>query len=265
MIWSKKFRTFRYFTALTILWVVIFFALSALFHFDSVSQSFTPLLPLLTIHGLGSDDVGRDLVARVLGGGQIALELGILSLFGSYLVGIPLGLWSAFKKSWIDETLQRITDFGLGFPSILLGIVIVTLIGPGFTGLVVIVILINVPQVFRLVRNLAISELEKDYVIAATALGAKPQRILFQHILPSMMDALIITGTTLLGTAVLEAAGLSFLGLGIMPPNPDWGAMVAEYRKYILAAPRLFLAPSLAIVVFSGSYIFLAEFLRKKR
>ena len=189
--------------------------------------------------------------------------LGLTSVLGSLLIGIPLGILSAWNKSWIDELIQRFTDFGLGFPSILLGVVIVTITGPGFWGLCLIILMINVPQITRLVRSLSLSELNKDYIQGAYAIGLGNGRVITHYLLPSMKDSLIIVSTTLLGTAVLEAAGLSFLGLGIMPPDPDWGSMVAEYRKYILAAPHLFLFPAISIVLFSGSYILLAETLRK--
>jgi peptide/nickel transport system permease protein len=204
--------------------------------------------PSLT-HPLGTDDFGRDILSRIIHGSRISLRIGLLSISLALSAGTALGLVAGYRGGIADTLIMRFMDLMLAFPSILLAIAIVAVIGPGIDNVMVAVSIVMVPQYARLVRASVLSIREMAYVEAARALGAGELRIVLGSVLPNCLAPLIVQSTLNLGTAILDAAGLSFLGLGAQPPVPEWGAMLAGGRELLLKAPWVMTFPGLAIFV----------------
>ncbi len=203
--------------------------------------------PPSTAHLFGTDDFGRDILSRVIYGSRISLRIGVVAVGLALLVGTAIGLSAGYWGGWLDQALMRAMDLMLAFPSILLAIAIVAILGPGLENAMLAVGIVAVPQYARLVRASTLSIREKDYVQAVRALGAGDLRILAFSVLPNCLAPLIVHSTLGLATAILDAAGLSFLGLGARPPTPEWGAMLNEGRELILSAPWVLTFPGLAI------------------
>lgn len=197
---------------------------------------------------LGTDDLGRDILSRLIYGARISLQVGIISVSISFLIGSMLGALAGFYKGWLDNLIMRIMDIILAFPHILLAIVIVAYLGPGLFNAMIAIGIIGIPRFARIVRASVIEEYEKDYVPAARAIGARDMRIIFIAILPNCMAPIIVQASLGFGAAILDAAGLSFLGLGAQPPLPEWGAMIAMGRSMILRAWWVMALPGLAIL-----------------
>jgi len=185
---------------------------------------------------LGTDDLGRDILSRLIYGARVSLTLGVVSVGLALTLGTLLGALAGFYKGWLDNLIMRFMDIILAFPHILLAIVIVAYLGPGLRNAMMAIGIINIPRFARIVRASVMDEFGKDYVTAARAVGAKDRRIIFNAILPNCLAPMIVQASLGFGAAILDAAGLSFLGLGAQPPIPEWGAMIAEGRAMILRA-----------------------------
>ena len=199
-------------------------------------------------HILGTDDLGRDILSRLIHGARISLMVSVISVSLAFGLGTVLGSVSGYKKGRLDNVIMRVMDIILSFPYILLAIVIVAYLGPSLTNAMIAIGITYVPRFARIVRGSVLEECEKDYVTAAKAVGAGEFRIIFFAILPNCLGPLIVQTTLSFASAILDAAALSFLGLGAQPPTPEWGAMIAQSRALILRASWVMTLPGLAIL-----------------
>lgn len=200
-------------------------------------------------HYFGADDLGRDVFSRVVWGGRISLRVGFTSVGIALVVGGLMGIFAAFYGGWVDNLIMRFVDIVQAIPSLLLAIAIVASLGPGLTNVMIAVGIGSVPAYARVIRASVLTIRELDYVHAAVASGATDGRIMFRHILPNAIAPIIVQVTLGLATAILAAAGLSYLGLGAQPPSPEWGAMLSQSRAFIRLAPHAVYFPGLAILI----------------
>ncbi|MDQ7849509.1 MAG: ABC transporter permease [Armatimonadota bacterium] len=207
------------------------------------------LQPPSRAHPLGTDELGRDLLSRVLYGARISLTLGFVSVSIGLLAGTALGALGTYRGGWVDLLCMRFVDVLLSFPPVLLAICIVAVMGPSLYNAMIAIGIAQMPVYARLVRGLVLAIREQQYVEAARALGAHDSRILLRHILPNCLSPLIVQSTLQVASAILSAAALGFLGLGAQPPTPEWGAMLSKGRLYLRVAPHLTAFPGLAIFV----------------
>jgi peptide/nickel transport system permease protein len=200
-------------------------------------------------HVLGTDQYGRDVLSRVLHGARISLVIGLVSVSIAVALGVPVGLVSGYHGGRVDGLLMRVMDVMLAFPGILLALAIVSVLTPSLANLMIAVGLAAVPTYARLVRGSVLSAKESPYVEAARAVGCRDRLVVVRYILPNVVAPVIVTATLGMGTAVLSAAALSFLGLGSQPPQPEWGRMLSEGRDYLREAWWISTFPGLGIML----------------
>jgi peptide/nickel transport system permease protein len=217
--------------------------------YDPVKISTDGLKPPSWSHLFGTDDLGRDEFSRVLYGARISPIIGLVPVLASLVVGTLFGLVSGYSPAGADSVMMRIIDIMLAFPGLILAIAVVSILGPGLENAMIAVGVSFIPVFARVTRGSVLVEKEKDYVRAARAAGAGPLRIMFREILPNVMGPIIVLGTLTVATAILAAAGLSFIGLGAQQPTPEWGAMLATGREYIATQWWLSVFPGLAIAI----------------
>lgn len=205
------------------------------------------MMPPTLNHPAGTDVYGRDILSRIIYGSRISLAIGFTSVLVGALVGVTLGLISGFFGGFLDGLIMRTSDVLFAFPGILLAIAIVAILGPGLINVVVAVSVFSMPTFARIVRGSTLALKESLYVRAATSVGASRKRLIFIHIFPGTLSGVIIYFTMRIGTSIITAASLSFLGLGAQPPTPEWGAMLAESRDYIGVADHMTIFPGIAI------------------
>ncbi|WP_412762958.1 ABC transporter permease subunit [Rhizobium skierniewicense] len=213
------------------------------------------LLPPVWMEGgnasylLGTDPVGRDILSRLIYGAQYSLFIGVFVTTLSLTTGILIGVIAGYYRGWLDTMIMRLMDIILAFPSLLLALVLVAILGPSLTNGMIAIALVLQPHFVRLTRAAVMAEKSKDYVTASRLAGAGPMRLMFKTILPNCMAPLIVQATLSFSNAILDAAALGFLGMGAQPPAPEWGTMLAEAREFILRAWWVVTFPGLAILI----------------
>jgi peptide/nickel transport system permease protein len=207
------------------------------------------LQPFSGAHWLGTDELGRDLLSRILYGARVSLQIQIVAVVLALVVGILLGSLSGYLGGVVDSIIMRCMDILLAFPGIFLALGIIAALGPGLANLMFAAGISSIPQFARIVRASILSLKEREFVEAALALGSGNGRVMFRHLLPNCLAPIIVQSTLRMATVLLTASGLSFLGLGVQPPTPEWGAMLSNARSYLIVAPHVATIPGLAIMV----------------
>jgi peptide/nickel transport system permease protein len=250
------------------LWIVIITALAAvagpmLSPFDPSSQDLTLRLARPSLaHPFGLDELGRDILARMLAGARISFSVGLIVVSVSATLGTLLGALAGYFGGLLDDVISRVVDTLLAFPGLLLAIALVAVLGPSLGNVLFALTIIGWVGYARLVRGQVLRAREFEYVQAARALGAGAGRVLWQHVIPTAMPAVLVQATLGMAGAIIGEAALSFLGLGVQPPTPSWGTMLNGGRAHILDAPHLTVFPGLAIVLLVLGFNFVGDGLR---
>jgi len=213
-------------------------------------------------HLMGTDKLGRDMFARILYGSRISIRIGLIAVGLAITFGTFIGVLAGYVGGKLESALMAVMDLMLAFPSIILAIGITTILGPSINNLMIAVGIVYIPQYARLARSSVLNVKNLEYIEAAKAVGAWMPRILVRHVLPNIMAPLLVQATLGIATAELEAAGLSYLGLGARPPSPEWGAMLNDARDYWLSAPWALIFPGAAITTMVLGFNLLGDGLR---
>ena len=210
----------------------------------------------------GIDSNQRDLLSRIIFGSRLSLEIGISTVSFAIIIGLSLGALSGFFGGWTDNIIMRLMDVLLAFPSLLLAIAIVAVLGPGLINALIAIAFVSIPVYARLIRASVLQVKDQDFVSASRALGSSPVGMLISHVLPNALTPLIVQATLGIASAILDAAALSFLGLGAAPPTPEWGLMLGEERNSVFNAPHLVFIPGIAIMLTVLAFNLLGDGLR---
>lgn len=213
-------------------------------------------------HWLGTDHLGRDVLSRIIHGSRVSALVAVLSTLGAAITGILWGSVSAYYGGWLDEISSRIFDIMLAFPYIVLAMALVALLGPGTANIVIVIAIIRVPIFARLVRGAALTVKEQDFIQAAQALGANSRAVIIRHLIPNLMGPVLILASLTMATAINTEAALSFLGLGVTPPQASWGTVLSNGRDYIWQAAWISTFAGLAITLAVLSFNLLGDGLR---
>lgn len=225
-------------------------------NYDAVLESYS------STHWAGTDEYGRDMFSRILVGTRISLSVSFFSVVLGAIVGTFLGLISGYFGGWLDKLIMRSSDVMFAFPDLLLAIAIVAILGPGLTNVVIAVSVFSVPSFARLVRGSALEAKENVFIEAARSMGASNTRIIFKHVFPETVASLIVFVSMRMGTALLAASSLSFLGLGASPETPEWGAMLSMGRDYLGTNPHVVIVPGVMIFLTVLAFNILGDGLR---
>jgi peptide/nickel transport system permease protein len=254
--------------ALTAQWIAPYDPLQVLIGIEDVKMREAPCIHLFgcpqdrSQHIMGIDGNVRDQFSRLLFGTRLSLMVGFSTVTFAIIIGTVLGALGGYFGGWIDNVIMRVMDVLLAFPSLLLAIAIVTVLGPGLINALLAIGIVSIPAYARVVRASVLSVREMDYVSATRALGGGTFQILFIRIMPNALTPLIVQGTLGIATAILDAAALSFLGLGAQPPTPEWGAMLGSERNQVFTAPHLVFFPGFAIMLTVLAFNLLGDGLR---
>jgi peptide/nickel transport system permease protein len=237
---------------LIIVLILIFVAIFApwIAPYDPLDNSIREALqPPSRQHLLGTDELGRDLLSRLIFGARISLRVGLIAVAIAGGVGVTLGTVAGFYGGWLDEGTMRLIDILMAFPGMLLALMIITILGPGLTNVMIAVGIGSIPSFTRVARGATLTVRSQDYILAAQVVGCGSRRIITRYIVPNILPSIIVLATLRVATAILAAAGLSFLGLGAQPPSPEWGAILNTARTYLRRAWWFFTFPGLAIMI----------------
>ena len=219
-------------------------------------------LPPSLAHLMGTDEFGRDVFSRVIWGAQASLQAGATAASIALVAGLILGMLAAYYGGRTDSLIMRCMDVVLAFPYILLAIAVVAILGPGLRNAMIAIAIVYVPHYARVVRGSVLSVRARDFVEAARAIGARDGRVMWQHVLPNTLAPVIVQTTLNVGSAIIDTAGLSFLGLGTQPPTPDWGNMLSAGRNYVIDSPWIATFPGLAILATVLAFNLMGDALR---
>ncbi|TBL75261.1 nickel transporter permease [Paenibacillus thalictri] len=250
------------------LWMVAIFIIVALLArwiapYDPFAQNMQIMLESPSwSHPFGTDEFGRDILSRIIYGAQISLMIGIVGVIISVVVGMALGTISGYYGGKADALIMRIMDIFMAFPSFLLALAIVSVLGPSMINVMIAIGIFSVPTFARISRSSVISVKNKEYIEASKAMGASDASIIFKHVIPNSIAPIIVLSTLRIATAILTASGLSFLGMGAQPPTPEWGAMLSTGREYLRTAPHVSTIPGLAIMFMVLAFNMLGDGLR---
>lgn len=249
-------RLLRNKAAIAGLGIIITFILLAIFAplvspMDPIEQNIeirkTP--PLAGENLLGTDELGRDMLSRLIHGARLSMTIGVISVGIAMVGGVAIGVFAGFYGGWFDKIVMRLVDIMLAFPYVLLTIVIVAVLGPSLTNAMIAIGISQVPRYIRLVRASVMAEKESDYVLAERSVGTGDLELMFGSILPNSLAPVIVQATLGVGDAILSSAALSFLGLGAQPPTPEWGLMIASSREFVTSAWWIVTLPGIAILL----------------
>ena len=268
--WKESwYQLTKNYAAMAGLGIITFFGLIAIFAplvapTDPLEQTISARMtaPFTDGYILGTDDLGRDLLSRIIYGGRISLIIGVVSVGISLALGGVLGLTAGYFGGWVDRIIMRLIDIMLAFPYILLTIVIVAILGPSLINAMVAIGISQMPSYARVIRASVMSQREQDYVLAERSLGTSDVELMFRTILPNSLAPTIVQATLGVGDAILSSAGLSFLGLGAQPPTPEWGLMIASSKQFITSAWWIVTLPGIAILLAVLGFNLLGDGLR---
>lgn len=215
-------------------------------------------------HLLGTDDLGRDQLSRVIYGARISLSVGILAILAGGAIGTAMGMVGGYLRGWVDQSITIVVDSLLAFPPLLLPLAIAAVLGPSVENLIIALAIARIPVYARLARGQSLQVRGLDYVTAARGVGTRTHAILGRHVLPNILSPLMVQATISVSLAILDESVLSFLGLGAQPPTPEWGAMISAAETYLTSDPWMMLGPALAIVVTVLSLNLLGDALRDR-
>lgn len=265
-VWRRLKKSKVAIIGLVILIILIFVAVFAdvLVDYDvAIKQSLKDKLQgPSAAHWLGTDAFGRDILARIIHGSRISLSIGFVSVIVSLIIGGAIGSVAGYYGGKFDMIVMRFIDILMAIPSMLMCICVVTVLGPGMSNLLVAITISYIATFCVIVRSSVLTIKNSDYIEAARATGVSTFRIIIKHIIPNTMGPIMVQATMSIGSVILSAAGLSFVGLGVMPPSPEWGAILTEGKEFIRTAPHIVLFPGIAIMLAVMSLNFLGDGLR---
>ncbi len=241
--------------------LAIFAKVISPYHYNTMNMSLQ-FAPPSWQHLFGCDDLGRDILSRILFGARYSLSLGFLSTFLSNLIGMVIGALAGYASERVDNAIMRVLDIIQSLPGMLLVIVLSAMLGPGYTNTIIAMTVSFIPYPARLLRAQILKERENEYIEAARSINCSNSRIIFSHLVPNCMSPLIVNITMGMASRIIYAASLSFIGLGVQPPIPEWGAMLSSARNYMRQSPHLVLFPGLAIAITVLSLNLLGDGLR---
>ncbi len=250
--------------------ILLVFVLAALF--APVVSPYSPTLyhPALAgrgpslAHPLGTDSLGRDQLSRIIFGARISLSVGVAAILCGGIGGTILGIIGAYSKGWVDQLITIVVDALLSFPSLVLALAMIAALGPSITNLVIALAVARVPIYARIARGQTLQVVEQGYVEAAYVVGTRGWKILYRHVFPNIFSPLLVQATISISLAIIDESVLSFLGLGVQPPTPDWGVMISDAQQYLSSDPWMMLGPALAMVIALVSLNLLGDAVRDR-